>query len=110
MPLDAAVTFAPAGDVVIRALEALDRGAAVAVNAIHLDHIRGFSYDSLWWERSIRSVANVQRRRARPAQLAVAVPLRTEVEVLDLAEANTALTRLGTGQVAGAAVLRCAVP
>ncbi|MDB4937724.1 MAG: alcohol dehydrogenase, partial [Labilithrix sp.] len=61
VPLDAAITFAPVGSVVIRALEALDRGGTVAINAIHLDGIPAFSYDALWWERSLRSVANFTR-------------------------------------------------
>ena len=108
VPLDAAVTFAPAGSVVVRALQALDRGAAVAINAIHLDGIPAFSYDDLWWERSLRSVANVTRADVRDLlALAVAVPLRTTVEAHDLADANLALARLAAGEVAGAAVLRC---
>ena len=64
-PLDAAVTFAPAGRVVLAALRALDRGATVAVNAIHLDRMPAFPYDDLWWERGIRSVANFTRQDAR---------------------------------------------
>ena len=61
VPLDAAITFAPVGDVVVRALADLDRGGVVAVNAIHLDRIPQFDYDLLWWERQLRSVANVTR-------------------------------------------------
>lgn len=107
VPLDAAVTFAPSGDVVLRALEALDRGATVAVNAIHLDRVPAFPYERLWWERSIRSVANVTRRDAREfLALAAEIPVRTATEVHPLAEANTALARLAAGEVGGAAVLR----
>ena len=64
VPLDAAVTFAPVGDVVVAALSALDRGATVAINAIHLDRIPEFPYELLWWERTMRSVANVTRADA----------------------------------------------
>ena len=63
VPLDAAITFAPAGDVVIAALRALDRGGTVAINAIHLDRVPEFSYDLLWWERNLVSVANYTRAR-----------------------------------------------
>lgn len=105
-PLDAAITFAPAGSVVIAALKAVDRGAPVVVNAIHLDGIPAFSYDDLWWERSIRSVANVTRADAREFMvLAGEIPIRTEVEVLELSRGNEALQRIASGEVAGAAVL-----
>ncbi len=105
-PLDAAVTFAPVGHVVVSALEALDRGAAVAVNAIHLDRIPEFSYDKLWWERSLRSVANFTRRDAQEfLDLAAEIPVRTAVERHPLGEANEALRRLAAGEVGGAAVL-----
>jgi propanol-preferring alcohol dehydrogenase len=106
VPLDAAVTFAPAGDVVVAALKALDRGGTVAVNAIHLDRVPEFSYDYLWWERSIRSVANFTRQDAREfLDLASVIPVRTSVEAHALRDANVALGRLASGQVSGAAVL-----
>jgi propanol-preferring alcohol dehydrogenase len=106
-PLDAAVTFAPVGTVVIAALKALDRGGTVAVNAIHLDEIPAFSYESLWWERSIRSVANFTRADAREfLALAAEIPIRTSFDLLPLGDANVALERLKAGQVSGAAVLR----
>jgi propanol-preferring alcohol dehydrogenase len=105
-PLDAAITFAPAGAVVIAALRALDRGGTVVVNAIHLDGVPAFDYDDLWWERSIRSVANVTRRDATEyLELAAAIPIRTEVEVHPLEEGNLALARLERGDITGAAVL-----
>lgn len=105
-PLDAAITFAPVGSVVVAALRALDRGGTVVVNAIHLDGIPAFDYDDLWWERSIRSVANVTRRDATEyLELAATIPIRTEIEVHPLAEGNTALGRLERGEIAGAAVL-----
>ncbi len=105
-PLDAAVTFAPAGSVVVAALRALDRGATVAINAIHLDGIPAFDYDLLWWERSIRSVANFTRRDAEElVALAAAIPIRTAVDRFPLAAGNVALARLAAGEVEGAAVL-----
>lgn len=107
VPLDAAITFAPSGEVVIAALTAVDRGATVAVNAIHLDRVPAFDYDLLWHERSIRSVANVTRADVVDfLALAAALPVVTRVEELPLHEANEALRRLDDGQIAGAAVLR----
>lgn len=105
-PLDAAVTFAPAGAVVLAALKAVDRGGTVAINAIHLDGIPAFSYDDLWLERSIKSVANFTRRDAQEfLDLAATIPVQTAVETLPLGEANDALARLRRGQVEGAFVL-----
>ena len=106
VPLDAAVTFAPSGDVVIAALRAVDRGGTVAINAIHLDRIPAFDYDLLWWERSLRSVANFTRRDAEELlALAAAIPIRTAVDRFPLAAGNDALARLRAGEVEGAAVL-----
>lgn len=107
VPLDAAITFAPVGDVVIAALGALDRGGVVAVNAIHLDLIPAFDYGRLWWERQIRSVANVTRTDvAEFLALAATIPVRTQIEVFPLDEANLALARLADGRIVGSAVLR----
>jgi propanol-preferring alcohol dehydrogenase len=105
-PLDAAVTFAPVGSVVVAALGALDRGGTLAINAIHLDGVPAFSYDKLWWERSIRSVANFTREDARQfLALAAEIPIRTTVDRYPLHEANRALQDLEAGRVGGAAVL-----
>ncbi len=105
-PLDAAVTFAPAGSVVVAALRALGRGGTVAINAIHLDGIPAFSYDALWWERSLRSVANFTRRDARELlELAAGIPIRTEIEVLPLEAGADALSRLAAGTLEATAVL-----
>ncbi|MCC6382289.1 MAG: zinc-dependent alcohol dehydrogenase family protein [Dehalococcoidia bacterium] len=105
-PLDAAITFAPVGSVVVAALQALDRGGTVAINAIHLDRVPEFDYDLLWLERQIRSVANFTRADAREfLALAAEIPVRTEFESHPLTEVNTALARLAAGQVGGAAVL-----
>ena len=107
VPLDAAITFAPAGSVVVAALRAVDRGGAVAINAIHLDRIPEFPYDLLWWERSLCSVANYTREDAREfLDLAASIPIRTETDLFDLDDANEALQRLSAGEIAGAAVLR----
>ncbi|MCC7363898.1 MAG: zinc-dependent alcohol dehydrogenase family protein [Dehalococcoidia bacterium] len=104
--LDSAVTFAPSGDVVVAALKALDRGGTVAINAIHLDRVPELSYDDLWWERQLRSVANFTRQDAREfLELAAAIPVRTACEVHPLRDANLALQRLADGRVSGAAVL-----
>jgi propanol-preferring alcohol dehydrogenase len=104
--LDAAVTFAPVGSVVATALRCLDRGGIVAVNAIHLDGLPAMPYEDLWWERSIRSVANVTREDAREfLTLAAAIGITTDVEACPLADANEALARLAAGRVAGTAVL-----
>lgn len=106
VPLDAAITFAPVGDVVVDALRALDRGGTVVINAIHLDRVPEFPYDLLWLERSLRSVANVTRADvAGLVELAGRIPITTEYEVLDLDEANVALHRLSRGEISGAAVL-----
>ena len=87
--LDAAVTFAPAGAVVIAALKAIRPGGTVAINAIHLDRIPEFDYDLLWRERSLRSVANFTRADATEfLALAAAIPIRTEFEVHALTSAN----------------------
>jgi alcohol dehydrogenase, propanol-preferring len=105
-PLDRAVTFAPVGDVVVSALAALDRGGVVAVNAIHLDRVPEFPYELLWWERSVRSVANLTRADvAEFLALAAEIPVRTSTQRFALADGNDALTALARGDVDGAAVL-----
>lgn len=104
--LDAAITFAPVGWVVPAALRSLDRGGTVAINAIHLDDIPPLDYDDLWWERSIRSVANVTRADVDDF-LSVVGPagVQTQTEALPLRSAPQALARLRAGDVAGAFVL-----
>ena len=105
-PLDAAITFAPVGDVVVAALAAVDRGGTVVINAIHLDRLPQMPYELLWWERSLRSVANVTRADAAEfLALAAEIPVRTAVEIHPLEDANLALERLAGGEVRGAAVL-----
>lgn len=105
-PLDAAITFAPSGAVVVAALRALDRGGTVAINAIHLDGIPAFDYERLWWERSLRSVANYTRDDARSfLELAATIPVRTETELFPLEDGVVALRRLAAGTLDGTAVL-----
>jgi propanol-preferring alcohol dehydrogenase len=105
-PLDAAVTFAPAGSVVVAALRALERGGTVAINAIHLDGIPAFPYVDLWWERSLRTVANYTRDDARSfLELAAMIPVRTATEVFPLDRGAEALRRLSAGTLDGTAVL-----
>jgi alcohol dehydrogenase, propanol-preferring len=104
--LDAAITTAPVGDAVVLALQALDRGGVVAVNAIHLDRVPEFPYDLLWWERQVRSVANVTRADAREfLELAASIPVVTRHRQRPLTGANEALADLAAGRVQGSAVL-----
>ncbi|MBI4571342.1 MAG: zinc-dependent alcohol dehydrogenase family protein [Chloroflexi bacterium] len=106
VPLDAAVTFAPAGEVVVAALARLGRGGTVAVNAVHASDIPSFPYERLYWERTVRSVANFTRQDAREfLALAGEIGMRVQTEVFALPEANEALVRLKRGEVRGAAVL-----
>jgi len=107
LPLDRAITFAPSGDVVVAALASLRKGGVVAINAIHLDRIPQFDYDSLLWgERQIRSVANVTRADARDfLLLSSQIGLRPKVTVFPLGQANEALLALKNDAIDGAAVL-----
>lgn len=106
VPLDAAITFAPVGEAVVNALRALDRGGTVAVNAIHLDRVPEFPYSLLWWERVVRSVANVTRADAEEfLALAAAIPVVTDHSEYPLAQANRALADLAAGTLTGSAVL-----
>jgi alcohol dehydrogenase, propanol-preferring len=105
--LDRAVTFAPSGDVVVAALGSLRKGGVVAINAIHLDRIPQFDYDSLLWgERQLRSVANMTRADARDfLALAVEIGLKPKVTVFKLDQANEALIAVKNDAVDGAAVI-----
>ena len=105
--LDRAITFAPSGDVVIAALSSLRKGGVVAINAIHLDRIPQFDYDSLLWgERQIRSVANMTRTDARDfLALAGQIGLKPKVTVFPLDQANEALAAVKKDAIDGAAVI-----
>jgi propanol-preferring alcohol dehydrogenase len=106
VPLDAAIIFAPAGELVPLALKAVAKGGTVVCGGIHMSDIPAFPYDLLWQERTVCSVANLTRRDGEEFfALAPRVPVRTTVQTFPLAEANEALTRLRTGKLQGAAVL-----
>jgi propanol-preferring alcohol dehydrogenase len=107
--LDAAIIFAPAGELVPAALRATAKGATVVCAGIHMTDIPSFPYELLWGERSLRSVANLTRQDAEEFMaLAPQVPVRTQVEIAPLADANEVLARLRRGEVRGAAVLAVA--
>jgi propanol-preferring alcohol dehydrogenase len=104
--LDAAILFAPIGELVPVALRATARGATVVSAGIHMSDIPSFPYDILWEERSLRSVANLTRRDGEELlPLAAEIPIRTTTTVYPLAEANRALADLRDGRLQGAAVL-----
>lgn len=104
--LDAALIFAPAGELVPTALRALRKGGIVVCAGIHMSDIPSFPYDILWGERSVMSVANLTRRDGEEfLGLAPRVPVRTTVTRFPLEDANLALERLRCGELQGAAVL-----
>jgi propanol-preferring alcohol dehydrogenase len=104
--LDAAIIFAPAGELVPQALKAVGKGGTVVCGGIHMSDIPSFPYSILWEERSLCSVANLTRRDGEEFMaLAPKVPVRTEVQTFSLEEANEALIQLRSGKVQGAAVL-----
>ena len=105
--LDAAIIFAPVGELVPAALGVLAKGGTVVCAGIHMSDIPSFPYELLWEERLIRSVANLTRRDGDEfLALAPQVPVRTEVEVFPLEQANEALDGLRRGEIRGAAVLQ----
>jgi propanol-preferring alcohol dehydrogenase len=105
--LDRAVTFAPVGEVVIAALASLRKGGVVAINAIHLDRIPEFDYDTLLWgERQLRSVANMTRQDAHDfVKLAVDIGIRPRTRSFPLDQVNDALAAIRHDEVNGAAVV-----
>jgi alcohol dehydrogenase, propanol-preferring len=104
--LDAAILFAPAGELVPLALRVMAKGGTVVCAGIHMSDIPSFPYELLWEERSLRSVANLTRLDgAEFLELAPKVPVRAQVEQLPLAQANEALERLRAGRVRGSLVL-----
>ena len=107
--LDGAIVFAPVGALMTAALGASAKGARIVSAGIHMSDIPSFPYAELWGERSLGSVANLTRRDGEEfISLAPEVPVRTEVEVYPLAEANQALDDLRAGRFRGAAVLSVA--
>ncbi|ODT21017.1 MAG: alcohol dehydrogenase [Hyphomicrobium sp. SCN 65-11] len=104
--LDAAIIFAPVGALVPAALAAVRKGGIVVLGGIHMSDIPAMPYALLWGERVVRSVANLTRQDAIDfLALAARTPIRTHVEPFPLREANTALDRLRSGALTGAAVL-----
>ena len=105
-PLDAAIIFAPVGNLVPAALKATTKGGTVVLGGIHMSEIPAMPYDILWGERVVRSVANLTRKDAQEfLALAAETPLKTHVETMPLVDANVALDRLRKGALSGAAVL-----
>ncbi len=105
--LDAAIVFAPAGEIVPAALKALKKGGALILGGIHMSSIPSFSYDLLYQERAIRSVANNTRQDGEDfLRVAAEIPIRTYVQIFPLADANRALNALKNDAIPGAAVLR----
>ncbi len=104
--LDAAIIFAPAGELVPEALRRVRKGGVVICAGIHMSDIPSFPYSLLWGERVVRSVANLTREDGETfLRLAPEVPLHTEVQPYPLGAANEALADLRAGRVRGAAVL-----
>lgn len=104
--LDAAIIFAPAGELVPAALRAVRKGGVVVCGGIHMSEIPAFSYDLLWGERSLRSVANLTRQDGEEfLALAPRIPIQTEATAYPLAAANEALEDLRRGAFCGAAVV-----
>jgi propanol-preferring alcohol dehydrogenase len=104
--LDAAIIFAPAGDLVPTALKAVRPGGLVVCAGIHMSDIPSFPYELLWRERTLRSVANLTRADGRAfLALAPKIPVKTDVEVYPLGALNEALDALRGGRLSGAAVI-----
>jgi alcohol dehydrogenase, propanol-preferring len=105
--LDAAIVFAPAGEIVPAALKTLRKGGRLILGGIHMSDIPSFPYDLLYEERLIRSVANNTRQDGHEfLALAAKIPIKTQVQVFPLSEANQALNALKNDAIPGAAVLR----
>jgi propanol-preferring alcohol dehydrogenase len=105
--LDAAIIYAPAGELVPVALRAVRKGGRVVCAGIHMSDIPSFPYHLLWEERQLLSVANLTRQDGLDfLQIAPRAGVRTETTAFALSEANEALGELRNGQLLGAAVLR----
>lgn len=106
IPLDAAIIFAPAGELVPLALRSIRKGGIVVCAGIHMSDIPSFPYEILWGERTVTSIANLTRRDGEEfLALAPKIPIKTEVHVYPLIKANEALNDLRQGNFTGAAVI-----
>ena len=104
--LDAAIIFAASGELIPKALQDVDKGGEIICGGIHMSRIPSFSYDLLWEERSVRSVANLTREDGLNFFKRIEeIPVHTETEVFELKQANEAIEKLRTGRINGAAVL-----
>ncbi|OJY20814.1 zinc-dependent alcohol dehydrogenase family protein [Pandoraea sp. XJJ-1] len=109
--LDAAILFAPVGDLVPQALAAVDRGGTVVCAGIHMSDIPAFPYRLIWGERQVRSVANLTRDDGLAfLALAERIPLHVTTKIYPLEQANVALSDLRSGAFSGAAVLQIRAP
>src|SRR6202007_503119 len=105
--LDAALVFAPAGEIVPAALKALRKGGVLVLGGIHMSPIPSFDYGLLYQERMIRSVANNTRQDGEDfLRVAAEIPIRTHTQLFPLREAHRALNALKNDAIEGAAVLR----
>ena len=105
--LDAAIVFAPAGEIVPAALKALRKGGTLVLGGIHMSPIPSFDYDLLYQERVIRSVANNTRQDGEDfLRVAAEIPIRSHTQLFPLREANLALNALKNDAIEGAAVLK----
>ncbi|HYL69610.1 MAG TPA: zinc-dependent alcohol dehydrogenase family protein [Candidatus Limnocylindria bacterium] len=106
--LDAAIIFAPAGELVPAALKSLKKGGVLVLGGIHMSPIPSFDYNLLYQERVIRSVANNTRQDGEDfLRIAAEIPIRSQVNLFPLREANRALNDLKSDRINGAAVLDC---
>lgn len=104
--LDAAIILAPAGELIPKALKDTDKAGQVICGGIHMSTIPAFSYDLLWGERSVQSVANLTREDGRAFFKQIQLsPVKTQTTHFKLSEANEALNQLRKGSISGAAVL-----
>ncbi len=107
MPLDAAIIYAPVGELVPLALRAVRKGGRVVCAGIHMSDIPSFPYNILWEERQLLSVANLTRNDGVEFfKVAAQANLKTHTTAFPLREANEVLAKLRSGQITGAAVLK----
>jgi len=105
--MDSSIIFAPAGTLVPDALRVLRKGGTLAINAVHMSPIPTMPYNLIYFERTLRSVANCTRQDGKELlQLAAEIPIKTDVEIYDLSEANFVLQKLKQAEIRGAAVLK----